>query len=160
MNSRRNRIPRRFSVLALALALGSVPFSIVSSDSNSLDELGEVVVVGRLPGPPLWKISKGEHVLWILPLIDAYPKKMEWESARVEALIAQSQEYIERPRWRAARTLFPCSTLTISWTKAAWSHSCRQKATWWRSLPSRQIALRCMRVDQMVRRAVIPSIRR
>jgi hypothetical protein len=34
----------------------------------------------------------------VLPLIDAYPKKMEWESARVEALIAQSQEYIERPR--------------------------------------------------------------
>ncbi|MEO6078465.1 MAG: TraB/GumN family protein [Steroidobacteraceae bacterium] len=62
-----------------------------------LDELTEVVVTGRYPGPPLWKVSKGDHVLWILPLVDVYPKKMQWESARVEKLIAGSQEYIYRP---------------------------------------------------------------
>jgi hypothetical protein len=85
-----------------------VAFLAIPAESNSLDELEEVVVVGRLPGPPLWKVSKGEHVLWILPLIDAYPKKMEWESARVEALIAKSQEYIERPRtYRGLSTFNP-----------------------------------------------------
>lgn len=61
-------------------------------------ELEEIVVVGRVPGPPLWKVTSGEHVLWILPLIDFYPRRMEWDSTRVEALIAQSQEYIARPR--------------------------------------------------------------
>src|SRR5690606_29285872 len=65
--------------------------------AEQLVQLDEVVVTGRLPGPPLWKVSKNHNVLWILPLIDAYPKKMEWDSARVESLIAQSQEYIERP---------------------------------------------------------------
>ena len=66
--------------------------------AESLEVLEEVVVVGRLPGPPLWKVTNGEHVLWILPLVNLYPKKMEWESTRVEALIAGSQEFIFMPR--------------------------------------------------------------
>jgi hypothetical protein len=68
-----------------------------SAGQKPIDELEEVVVVGRFPGPPLWKVSRGNHVLWILPLVDMYPKKMQWESARVEKLLASSQEYIHRP---------------------------------------------------------------
>ncbi len=98
MKGHRDQLTRRLSAVALTLALASSPFSATPADITSPDELEEVVVVGRLPGPPLWKVSRGEHVLWVLPLIDAYPKKMEWESARVEALIGKSQEYIERPR--------------------------------------------------------------
>ncbi|HUG72608.1 MAG TPA: TraB/GumN family protein [Steroidobacteraceae bacterium] len=79
--------------------------------TESLEELEEVVVVGRLPGPPLWKVTNGDHVLWILPLINMYPKKMEWESARVEALIAQSEEYIERPR--AVQGISTANPLTL-----------------------------------------------
>jgi hypothetical protein len=73
------------------------------------------VVTGRLPGPPLWKVSKNHNVLWILPLIDAYPKKMEWDSARVESLIAQSQEYIERPlAYRGLGTANPITLVRLS----------------------------------------------
>lgn len=61
-------------------------------------ELDEVVVTGRFPGPPLWKVSRGDHALWILPLVDMYPKKMQWDSTRVERLFTASQEYIARPR--------------------------------------------------------------
>jgi hypothetical protein len=68
-----------------------------SSSDTPLEALDEVVVVGRFPGPPLWKVSKGEHALWILPTVDLYPRKMEWASSRVQALIAASQEYIEAP---------------------------------------------------------------
>jgi hypothetical protein len=60
-------------------------------------ELEEVVVTGVLPGPPLWKITNGEHALWILPLVNLYPKDMEWESDRVAKLIADSQEFIAIP---------------------------------------------------------------
>jgi hypothetical protein len=67
-------------------------------DAARVEPLEEVVVTGRVPGPPLWKVSKGEHVLWILPLVDMYPKKMKWESKRVEKLIGESQEFIYRPR--------------------------------------------------------------
>jgi TraB/PrgY/gumN family len=65
---------------------------------QKLDELDEVVVEGRVPGPPLWKISKGDHELWILPLIDIYPKNIEWDSTHVEKLMAGSQEYLYKPR--------------------------------------------------------------
>lgn len=57
----------------------------------------EIVVVGRMPGPPLWKISNGEHVMWIFPYIGVIPKDMEWESGRVEKLIAEAQEYLPKP---------------------------------------------------------------
>jgi flavin-binding protein dodecin len=68
-----------------------------SASTERVEKLDEVVVVGRFPGPPLWKVSKDEHALWILPLIDLYPKKMEWDSARVEKLIGESQEFISQP---------------------------------------------------------------
>jgi hypothetical protein len=84
------------ALLAAVLSLGAATAQ--TSDDGRLEELEEVVVTGRMPGPPLWKVSNGANTLWILPLIDAYPRQMEWQSARVEQLIAQSQEYIDRPR--------------------------------------------------------------
>lgn len=57
----------------------------------------EIVVRGRVPGPPLWKVSNGAHVMWILPSIDMVPKDMTWETARVERLIAEAQEFISIP---------------------------------------------------------------
>src|SRR5262245_60472003 len=60
----------------------------------------EIVVVGRVPGPPLWRVSNGEHVMWILPEISMVPEGMEWETARVERLIAEAQEFISSPYGR------------------------------------------------------------
>jgi hypothetical protein len=57
----------------------------------------EFVVVGRQPGPPLWRVSKGDKVLWIFPVLAPLPKDMIWDSERVARVIAQSQEYIPRP---------------------------------------------------------------
>lgn len=66
--------------------------------STTYAELDTILVTGEQPGPPLWKVWKGDHVLWILPLVDMYPRRMEWDSSRVGKLIAESQEYIARPR--------------------------------------------------------------
>jgi flavin-binding protein dodecin len=65
--------------------------------TERVEDIDEVVVVGRVPGPPLWKVSRDGHALWILPLIDLYPKKLQWESGRVEKLLGESQEFISRP---------------------------------------------------------------
>ena len=40
----------------------------------------------------MWKVSKGDHVLWILTTVYPLPKKMMWESKQVDDVIAQSQE--------------------------------------------------------------------
>jgi hypothetical protein len=69
----------------------------VLAQSAGTDRPEEIVVVGRVPGPPLWKVSNGDHVLWILPEIGIVPKDIEWETARVERLIAEAQEFISTP---------------------------------------------------------------
>ncbi len=56
--------------------------------------LAPVVVTGVTPGPALWKVSKGDHVLWILGVAEPLPKKLQWKSAEVERIIAESQEVI------------------------------------------------------------------
>jgi uncharacterized protein YbaP (TraB family) len=57
----------------------------------------EVVVTGEHEGPRLWKVRKGDHVLWILGTVTPLPKKMIWQSDAVEAVLQQSQEVV--PAW-------------------------------------------------------------
>jgi uncharacterized protein YbaP (TraB family) len=57
--------------------------------------LEEITVVGERPGPRLWKVSKGDHVLWLLGTLTHIPKKMTWRSSEVESALAQSQELLD-----------------------------------------------------------------
>jgi len=52
------------------------------------------VVSGAQPGPGMWKVSKGDHVLWILGTQSPLPKKMQWISHKVRQTIAQSDEVL------------------------------------------------------------------
>lgn len=54
-------------------------------------------MTGRLPGPPLWKVSNGGRALWIFPYLDWIPKDMIWENERVARVIAESQELLTMP---------------------------------------------------------------
>ena len=65
-----------------------------TASSNSQSALEEALVVGEQPGPGLWKISRGEHVLWILGTYSPLPKRMTWRYSAVEAHIAASQELL------------------------------------------------------------------
>ncbi|MFC0254179.1 TraB/GumN family protein [Massilia consociata] len=57
----------------------------------------QILVVGQKPGPGMWKVTKGEHVLWIFGTYSPLPVKMQWRSHEVEAVIARSQEYLAPP---------------------------------------------------------------
>ncbi|MGH8140783.1 MAG: TraB/GumN family protein [Steroidobacteraceae bacterium] len=57
----------------------------------------EVVVVGEHEGPRMWRVAKGEHVLWILGTISPLPRKMTWQSDSVQSLLQQAQEVV--PAW-------------------------------------------------------------
>ncbi len=58
---------------------------------------GQVLVVGQRPGPGLWKVSKGDRVLWVFASYSPLPSKMQWRSQQVEAILAQSQLYLAPP---------------------------------------------------------------
>jgi hypothetical protein len=60
--------------------------------------LQAVTVTGVQPGPGLWKVSKGDHVMWVLGVLTPLPRGMEWHSAEVEQTLAQSQELLELPQ--------------------------------------------------------------
>lgn len=60
-------------------------------------DLQAVVVSGSQPGPGLWRVSKGDHVLWILGTVSPLPRRMQWDTGAVEKVIAQSREVIRSP---------------------------------------------------------------
>ena len=71
----------------------------------------QIVVVAQRPGPGMWKVSKGEHVLWVFGTHAPLPKNMEWRSQQVEAVIARSQEYLAPPGAKASPGIFKAITL-------------------------------------------------
>lgn len=83
-----------------AQAMTAEPASITQPDAVRDDEvvdLDTIVVSGVQPGPGLWKVSKGDHVLWILGTLSPLPRRMQWQSERVERVIASSQEVLASP---------------------------------------------------------------
>jgi len=60
----------------------------------------EIQVVGQLPGPPLWKVTKDDHVLWILGTPRLVPNDLLWQSDSVEHALAHSSEYLPFPSLR------------------------------------------------------------
>lgn len=82
-------------MLCLPLAVQTTSHAAAAaSKEEQLDELETVVVVGEFPGPGLWKVSKGDHIMWVLASYSPLPKDMVWRSQKIEARIAESQEVL------------------------------------------------------------------
>jgi len=59
------------------------------------------VVAGVQPGPGLWKVSRGQNLMWILGTVAPVPKRMEWVSPQADAALASAQELISAPGFAA-----------------------------------------------------------
>jgi uncharacterized protein YbaP (TraB family) len=62
--------------------------------SHTLEEFAEVVVTGEQPGPALWRVTSGDHVLWLLGGVSQLPGKVTWRSKQLEAVLSGSQEVL------------------------------------------------------------------
>jgi len=91
-------LPLLFCLLAGAVhaQMAAAP----ASASTAAVTLAPVTVTGMQPGPGLWKVSRGGHVLWVLGTLTPLPEGMPWHSAQVERALAQSQELLEVPTAR------------------------------------------------------------
>lgn len=81
---------------------GSVPVPAASTEAmpvpaSSIPTLQAINVTGVVPGPGLWKVSSGDHVIWVLGVVPTLPAGIEWHSAQVEQAIAGSQAVLESP---------------------------------------------------------------
>ncbi|MGH8083209.1 MAG: TraB/GumN family protein [Lysobacter sp.] len=89
----------RRALIALAL-IGWLPVAAAQTPSppaGTIRDMDTLVVTGEQPGPGMWKVVRGGHVLWILGTVSPLPKDMTWLSRDVEATIAESQEVIAPP---------------------------------------------------------------
>lgn len=85
------------TLLACDFAISAQAASPPPRQEPSAVNLAPVVVSGTLPGPALWKVGQGDHVMWVLGVTRPLPKKMQWETAAVERAIAGSQEILKTP---------------------------------------------------------------
>jgi hypothetical protein len=88
----------------------------------SVDDAGahfdEVVVTGERSGPRLWKVSRDGRELWILGVLDPLPKKMQWHSQEVGALLSESQQVLmDRTAVSADAGLFAKLGLYLQWRR-------------------------------------------
>ncbi|MEJ0084263.1 MAG: TraB/GumN family protein [Pseudomonadota bacterium] len=60
--------------------------------------LEEVVVNGEFPGPGMWKVTRANdtsgHTLWIIGDPPPLPKRIQWKSKKVEAVVVSTQEIL------------------------------------------------------------------
>lgn len=86
----------------------------VAADVAAQAEPEQIHVVAQRPGPGMWKVSKGEHVLWVFGMYGPVPKNMQWRSHEVENVIRNSQEYLLPPTASAKPGFFKYVTLLPS----------------------------------------------
>ena len=89
----------------LLAASAAVPAAIAQENDESrpapVDVIEEEIqVVGDLPGPPLWRVTRDDHVLWILGTPKLVPDDLLWQSDSVERALADSVEYLTAPDMR------------------------------------------------------------
>ncbi len=68
-----------------------------TASAATVTTLETVLVSGEQPGPGMWKVSKGDNVLWIVGIQTPIPKNMTWRAKKVEATVANSQEVLGQP---------------------------------------------------------------
>lgn len=101
---RRIRLPLLLAMLAAipvataAPPRGAVPaVSPVAAPADDIVDLDTLVVSGEQPGPGMWKVRRGDNVLYLLGTLSPLPRRMEWIPDEVEATIARSQAVIDPP---------------------------------------------------------------
>jgi|SRR5688572_3243406 uncharacterized protein YbaP (TraB family) len=93
-----------FSRIALVAALAAVmqpAATEAQSDGDPRATIEEITVIGRYPGPPLWKVTAGARTLWIFGDLTPVPKGLTWDPRNAERVIERADAVIGPMRIRA-----------------------------------------------------------
>jgi Uncharacterized protein conserved in bacteria len=83
-----------FRSLVLTMALPMIFATTLPLSGQAQPAIEEVLVTGEHPGPGLWKVSDGEHVLWILGTQSPVPTRLTWQADDVELVMTEAQQVI------------------------------------------------------------------
>jgi hypothetical protein len=98
-------LARRAALVALTVAIATLWLR--SADAQAPSGAGpattieEITVVGRYPGPPLWRVSSGERTLWIFGDLTPVPKGLTWDPRNAERIVERADAVIGPMRIRA-----------------------------------------------------------
>lgn len=63
----------------------------------------EIRVDGALPGPALWKVTRGDdpegHAMWIAADLQLLPRSLKWKSSEIEAIVTAADEVLLMPEF-------------------------------------------------------------
>jgi uncharacterized protein YbaP (TraB family) len=108
----------KFTHYAIPILLIFTNVASSATEPSAPDGVENVLVTGEQPGPGLWKVTKGDHTLWIMGSLGPLPRKMTWRSREVERVIAQSQEILAAPEIKPQIGFFRAVTLLPAALKA------------------------------------------
>ena len=91
---KRTRVLGAALLLLSGISFANDPVPDPASPEADESDMEVVLVLGQQPGPGLWKVTSGDHVMWILGEISPYPRKVKWVSKRFESLLENSQELL------------------------------------------------------------------
>jgi len=92
--------PKPLRCAAVALLLAGLAVAPVHAGppparpAQPAQPIEELVITGEWAGPKLWKVSRGDHSVWLLGTPDTLPKRMTWHSTEIDAVLAEVQEVI------------------------------------------------------------------
>ena len=89
------------SLCSALLAAGGPAIAQVSDDDRATIE--EITVIGRYPGPPLWKVTSGARTLWIFGELSPVPKGLEWDPINAERVLDRAGGVIQGRRGHAGQ---------------------------------------------------------
>jgi uncharacterized protein YbaP (TraB family) len=96
MNRHLNTMTRTAAMLFVAI-FSTQSLAQSQVDAEEVPSMSTVEVKGVLPGPGFWKVSNGENTVWILASIRPVPKRMQWETIKLERKLVDAQLLIGSP---------------------------------------------------------------
>jgi hypothetical protein len=73
------------------------PETAVVTDEAGVIEMDTVVVAGVQPGPGLWKVRHGDHLMYVLGTQSPLPKNITWRSDEVDQVLQLADEVLASP---------------------------------------------------------------
>jgi len=86
------------------------------ADDSTMEE---VIVTGEWAGPQMWKISRGNRLVWMLGTLQPLPKDMVWKYQEVEKVIAQSSQVIGKTNVKPKVSIFGIIPLYLQFRKVS-----------------------------------------
>ena len=81
--------------MTASVTLGAAGHDSVDTQLPTLDHVvEEIQVVGEITGPPIWRITNGDHDLWILGYPDWVSGDVSWQSNFLEDVMTHSEEFL------------------------------------------------------------------